>query len=401
MQKFRLKNGLTVIIDRRPKSKSVAIEMCVKVGSNNETPKIAGISHFFEHMLFEGTTNRTASQIANEIEKVGGEFNAATTHERTFYYAKVPAKHFERALDVMADIMQNSTFDQKAIDKERKVIMDEINLVTDDPRNHQWVLFLSKLFKKHPTKNPIYGSKDTVSKISRDDLLKYFDVHYVPNNMIVSVVGNVDGSANKIKDYFEKMKRKEHRCVHYGKEPSQTKDQIFKEKRKINQSYVVLGYKAAHRSHPDSYVFDVIRSILGRGQSGKLFIEVRMKRGLAYEVGAYHEAAREYGFFGAYLSTNKKNINNVKSIILNEIKGLNNISDKDLNEAKTYLEGEFLLSSEDNIRRGEHLCAWETNAKAELVDKYLDKIRKITKKDVSRVIKKYMKHHTMIVIEQG
>lgn len=399
MIKKRLKNGLTVIFDKRD-SKSAVMEICVKTGSNNELSNERGASHFLEHLLFEGTKTRTADQIANEIESVGGEFNAATTHERTVFWARVPAKHFVRALDVLADMFLNPLFDENSINKERKVVLDEINLVTDEPRFHQFILLLQTLYKKYPTRLPIYGSKESILAMKKKDIVDYFDKWYVPNNIVVTIVGGVNDPFKKIEDHFGNMKTKHLPKIKFAEEPKLRRNLSVVEHRSIMQSYVVLGFNAASRTHDDSQVFDVIRSVLARGQSGRLFREIRTKRGLGYEVGAVYEAAKGYAYFATYLNTNKSNIELCKKLVLDEIEKLKSISDRDLEEAKTFLEGEFLLANEDNARRADHISSWESVSKAELIDKYLGKIRKVSKSDIKRVVEKYMRNYALAVIEQ-
>ena len=177
MHKYTLKNGLTLLFEKRA-TKTTAVEVTVKTGSNNESKKINGISHFIEHMLFEGTKTRKSSrEIANEIEKLGGELNAYTSNERTAFFAKVLNKHFDKALEILSDIIKNPLFDKKNIEKERKVILKEINLVTDEPRFHQWILFQKTLFKKHPSKNPTYGTVEAVKTITKKDLLNYYHIY--------------------------------------------------------------------------------------------------------------------------------------------------------------------------------------------------------------------------------
>ena len=398
MIKKRLKNGLTVIYEKRD-GKSVVIELCVKTGSNNESGHERGISHFLEHLIFEGTKNRSADQIANEVESVGGEFNAATTHERTAFWTKVPAKHFDRALNVLADMFLNPLFSIESINKEKKVVLDEINLITDDPKFHQFVLFLRTMFARHPTRNPIYGSKESILAVTRNDVVDYFNRWYVPNNMILTIVGGVDNPLAKIQRYFSKMKPRKLPALKFPKDRI-ARNRHGVERRKTMQSYLVLGFNAATRDHPDSFVFDVIRSILARGQSGRLFREIRTKRGLVYDVGALYDASKSYAYFAAYLSTNKSNIETCKNLILDEIDKLKDISARDLAEAKTYLEGEFLLLNEDNSRHADNMCMWEAFDRAEIVNRYLSEIKKVSKNDIARIVRKYLKNYAMSVIEQ-
>ncbi|MFH1642988.1 MAG: pitrilysin family protein [Nanoarchaeota archaeon] len=401
MQVFNLNNGLTVITDKR-KTDSVAIQVTVKCGSNNESLKINGISHFIEHMLFEGTQKRPdAKTISNEIESLGGELNAYTSNERTGFYVKVPKKHYLKAIDLISDIVRNPLFDEKNIEKERKIILKEINLHKDEPRFHQWVLFQQALFKNLPAKNPTSGSEKSVRSLKRSDLLAYYKKYYVPSNMILSIVGdiNIKNTINKYFADFQSGPKIEEKQIY---EPKQTKIIIKKEKRKIFNSYMVLGYKTLCRLHQDSYVFDVIKAILGRGQSGKMFEEIRIKRGLAYEVGVHHEPAINYGLFAVYLNTDKKNINKIIKIILDEFEKLKDITAKELHDAVGYLEGQFILDNEDTHDRADELGFWASIQDAKLYSDYLRKIRTITKKDIVRVSKKYLTHnYTLAVIEQS
>ena len=175
MQKYRLKNGTTIIFEKNS-SKSVALEVMFKVGSNDENEKVSGISHFLEHMLFEGTKKRKNNKaIANEIEKYGGEFNAYTSADRTAYFIKIINKKFDIALDILSDMVANPLFANKFIKKEKDVIQKEINMVTDDPRQHQWILFQKNLFEKHPAKNPIYGTVKTIKYLNRNIIADYFE----------------------------------------------------------------------------------------------------------------------------------------------------------------------------------------------------------------------------------
>ena len=221
MEKFALKNGITVVFEKNS-SKSVAVEIMFKVGSNHENEKIFGISHYLEHMLFEGTKKRKNSkEISNEVEKYGGEFNAYTTGNRTAYYVKIINKKFELALDILSDMVRNSVFDEKIMEKEKRVILKEINMVTDDPRQHQWILFQKNLFVKHPAKNPTYGTAEAVKGISRNTLVDYYKKHYVPGNTIISVVGNVNNVKEKIGKYFSDLKSAKSEKIKNVNEPKQ------------------------------------------------------------------------------------------------------------------------------------------------------------------------------------
>jgi len=401
MKKYTLNNSLKLILEKKP-ADSVTICVTIKVGSNNETEKIAGISHFLEHMLFEGTKTRPDSTgIANEIEKLGGELNAYTTNERTCFYIKVPKKHFSIALEIISDITQNPLFNKKSIEKERNIILKEINMVTDEPRFHQWVLFHKILFKKHPAKNPTYGTVKAVKSISRNDLVAYYKKYYVSNNMIISVVGNIGDIKGKIENAFKNLKP---RPIKTKKtiEPKQKNIQKNIEKKKILNSYMVLGYKTAEREKKDAYVLDIIKALLGRGQTGKIVEEIRNKRGLAYEVNVLHDANKDYGLFAVYLNTDKKNIKKVIKIILEQFNSLKKITNEEINDAKGFIEGQYILEKEDTRHSADELNFWETIKDAKLAKDYTKNIKKVTKKDIINTTKKYLtKNYALAVIEQA
>ncbi len=395
-----LRNGLKVLFLRRS-SNTVSIEVNVKTGSNMESDKNRGISHFIEHLLFEGTKKRPDPfQISNEIEKLGGELNAATSNERTFYYIKVLNRHFDLALDVLSDIIKNPLFRQESIDKEKKVVIDEIKLVNDQPRYLQWIMFQDALYRKHPSRHPVYGSIQSIKKISRRDILDYYRRHYAPNNMTISVVGNAGDVLGKIKDSFSGMKRRRLERRKAVKEPKQGAPLIKRIKKSTLQAYLILGYRTALRKHKDSYALDVARAILGRGQSGKIFNEVRTRRGLAYDVGVLHNPSTDFGYFAVYVNTNRKNIDQVRKIILDELKNLKKISEEELREAKTFLEGELLMQTEDTQKMTDLLASWEQADSWKSALDYVSSVNKVTKKDIERVAHKYFdRNYTMTVIE--
>lgn len=396
MKTILLENGLKII--HYPRKSNIAVILAnVKAGSNNESAVEAGISHFIEHMLFEGTDKRpTSLEISNEIEKRGGEFNAATSNERTFYFTKMASKHFDVALDVISDIIMHPRFEDKIIEKEKKIIIDEIKLINDQPRYFQWVHFDSVLFQKHPAKNPVYGSIESVSAFDRNKILSYYGRHYVPGNITLVIIGEADMAA--VVDKFASMPKGKMPGLVAVAEPKASKDIVKRLDRKTIQAYMIQGYKTVPRNHPDAYALDVIRAILGRGQSGRIFDEVRTKRGLAYDVGVVHNPSTDFGFFAVFVNTNKKNEELVGNIIADELRKVKDVGAGDLNDAKTFLEGEFLLQSEDGQRLADMLAFWDQADSAEKMQEYLQNIRNVTKADIAKVAEKYFKHYARAVL---
>jgi predicted Zn-dependent peptidase len=400
MRKYKLSNGLTIIENNR-KTDSVTIQVIVNVGSNHEKEGIRGISHFIEHMLFEGTKNRkNAKEISNEIESLGGEINAYTNNVRTCFYIKVPKKHFEKAADILSDIIINPLFGEKEIEKERKVILKEINIFNDESRYFQWILFSQSLFTNHPSRFPAYGTKKDVNNIKRKQIVDFFKKNYVASNSIVSVVGDIRNSDRIITKYFGSMKKGNKISAKCNKDKNKPRKIV--KKRKILNSYMVLGFQTVPRHHKDAYVLDVIQSILGRGQSGRIFDEIRNKRGLAYEVGVLHEASTDFGYFAVYLSTDKKNIPLIKKLILKEFQNLRNITEKELKEAIGFVEGKYLLDNEDTHNMADTLGFWELVGDVMLSNRYLDKVKKVKANDINNVVNKYFNNnYALAVIEQN
>jgi predicted Zn-dependent peptidase len=397
MKRVILQNGLT-IIHFPMTGKSISIQATVKTGSNNEEKRQAGISHFMEHILFEGTKNRNAHQIAEEIEGIGGEIGAFTTNTRTCFYVNSLTKHANASLNVLLDILQNPLFSKKAIGKEKEIILNEIKMREDEPRFYQWQLFQKRLFKNHPAKNPIIGTRESVAKISKNDLLKYFKTWYVPNNIIITVVGGSNKIINDVQKKW-KVKSKDINLKKY-QEPKQKKNEEEKLIRHLQQSYVVMGYKSVPRSHPDSYVLDIIRSILGKPLSGQLYRSIRQKRGLVYNVGAHHEDELDYGYFAIYFSTHKKNIKKIVKLVCSLISKIDKVRKKELQEAKNYLEGEFVLDNEDKQTMADSLGYWEYFDNAKKAFSYVNKIKKVTLADIKKVKKKYFRYYTLVSLIQ-
>ncbi len=378
------------------KTQTASVLVNVRSGSNSERRGEHGIAHFIEHMLFEGTKKMPSSfLVANEIEKLGGELNAATSNERTYFYAKVPARHFGSALNVLSDIVCSPLFDPAAIEKEKSVVLDEIRLVNDQPRFYQWVLFSESLFGTHPAGRPIYGAVSDIARLDRNHVLDYYCRHYGRKNITVAVAGNVPGCFSLVKRAFSSL------AGGFAHRPGATvrlqkKSRCVTERKGTAQGYAVLGYRTVPRQHPDSVVLDVIRAILGRGQSGKIFDEIRNKRGLAYEVGVHHNPSTDFGFFAVYFSAEKKNLARCRSIALAEIGRLSEAGRKELSEAKAYLEGEFLLQCEDTCKAAELAAFWDQAGLS--IAGYPASVRKVSVQDVRRAAQKYLKFYTMTKI---
>ncbi len=395
---MRLPNGLMVIFERK-KGNSVVVNVMIKVGSNSENKTEKGSSHFMEHILFEGTEKRpTNKDISNEIEKIGGDFNAYTSNEKTCFYVKVLKKYFPLAVEVLADILQYSLLQEKDIAKEKKVVLKEVDMIYDEPRYFQWVLLQENLFEKHPCRYPTYGTKKSINSLTRKKIIDFYNKYYLPNNMVISIVGDVTGWKKEIEKKFSFKKGVLPTSAQVN-EPAALRKKIKKRKMNIANTYLVLGFKAVPRNHPDSYTLDVINGILGRGQSGRMFTEIRSKRGLAYDVGTQSVVEKSFGYFAAYATIDKKNISLVQKLILTELNRLKIVTEKDLGEAKDFIEGDYLLGLEDAQKASDQLLFWELVKDAQFMNEYIKNIRKVSIADIKRVTQKYFKNYTLVVLE--
>jgi len=398
MQNAVLKNGLKIIYKKK-QGNAVVIQVMIKVGSNHEESHERGITHFLEHILFEGTKKRPTNRlISNEIEKIGGDFNAYTTNERTCFYVKVLKKHFSKAVEVLADILQNPLFNEEHIKKEKNIVLKEIDMIYDEPGYYQWILLQKSLFKKHPCKIPTYGDKNVIKKLTKKKVVDYFNEFYVPNNMVISIVGEIEEWKREIAKQFTGEKSKVRKSVRV-KEPSAKVNTLKKVKKDIVNTYTILGFKTVPQDHPDSFVLEVINGVLGRGQSGRMFNEIRSKRGLAYDVGTQNIEEVSFGFFAIYATIDGNNLSLVKRLILEELGKLRKISKEELQEAKNYVEGSYLLDLEESQKVADQILFWEQIKNAKLMDKYLFGIKKVSQSDVRRVVDKYFKNYTQVVLE--
>ncbi|MBI2665403.1 insulinase family protein [Candidatus Woesearchaeota archaeon] len=398
MRKFTLNNGLTIIYEPK-KGRSVVIEVMIKTGSNQEAPAERGISHFLEHLLFEGTKNRPSNQeVSQEIEKIGGDINAYTSNERTCFYARVLNKHFEKAVEILADILQNPLFREDDVNREKKIILKEIDMVIDEPRFYQWILLQKNLFKKHPCQHPTYGERKDILQLNSKKIAAFYNKYYLPNNMVVSVVGDVKNCQGIISKYFTLQRKKMESTVPV-KEPLEHKNTFTKEKKNISSTYFCLGFKTVPKNNKDAYPLEMINTLLGRGQSGRLFTEIRSKKGLAYDVGSQHVAEVSYGYFAAYACVDRKKVQLARESILAEIEKLKNISEKELQETAEAIEGEFLIDLDDSQKKADQLLFWEQAKDAHDLNHFVSNIKKITIADIRRVIEKYFKNYTFVVLE--
>ncbi|MEW6616375.1 MAG: pitrilysin family protein [Thermodesulfobacteriota bacterium] len=386
-QKTTLDNGIRIVTEDVPYVNSVSIGVWVVLGSRDEKRNENGISHFIEHMLFKGTKNRTAMQIAKEIDSVGGILNACTSKEYTSFYAKVLTKDLPLAIDLLSDILLKSTFDPKEIDKERQVILQEICMVEDTPDEYIQELFNRVFFREHPLGYPVIGEPETVGTIDRDRMINFFKEYYTSNRIIIAVCGNVkhDEVVRMIEDDFGSLPKKD---GYTAKDLPNPISQVLIQEKELEQIHICLGSKGPSQTHPLRYASYILNAVLGGGMSSRLFQEIREKRGLVYSVYSYMSAYFDTGLFTIYAGTDGDALRKVIKLVIKELKGLkiNALKKRQLQMAKEQLKGNLILACENIDNRMSRLAKSEIYfGKFITVDEIINGIEKVTSEEITHL----------------
>lgn len=351
-EKIVLDNGLRIILTPIEGVRSVTAIVLCGAGSRYETEETNGVSHFLEHMFFKGTKKRpTASDISHALDAIGADYNAFTGKETTGYHIKSASKHLPLVIDMLADMLWNSKFDHNEIEKERGVIIEEINLYEDTPMRRVGEIYEALLWKGEPLGWDIGGRKEVIRKLHRDDFTNYIDERYVPNNIVVSIAGDFKKRElmKNLKNHFGHQKPKEVRQFLPISE-SQKKPASKITFKATDQAHLVVGFRGLRLAHPDRYIAAVLATILGGGMSSRLFLNVREKRGLAYYVRADSEAYLDTGTLSAAAGVDLKRIDDAIKVTLAEFALIKKekVSGKELQKTKDYIKGRLILSWEDS-----------------------------------------------------
>ena len=352
-QKELLINGVRVVTEEIPYVNSVSLGIWVKIGSRYESFENNGISHFIEHMLFKGTKKRSAKEIANSVDKIGGQLNAFTSKECTCFYAKVLDTHFDIALDVLSDMFFNSNFDREEIDKERGVVIEEINMYEDSPEDLVHDLFSQAVWSGNPLGMSILGTEESLENLNRERIVNYFNENYIPQNIVISVVGNFKHNdvIKKIKGYFEKASYKKSsttQLIMPRFEPE------YKLKNKITeQVHLCTGFNGVDIKNRAFYPMLILNNVFGGAMSSRLFQKIREDRGLAYSVFSYPSAFEDCGLFSIYAGSKPDNLKSVAELIMEEIRAIKKtgITEEELYDSKEQLKGSYILGLESTSGR--------------------------------------------------
>ncbi len=349
--KAMLDNGLRVITSTMPHSHSVSLAILAGTGSCYESEEEAGISHFAEHLFFKGTQRRpTSKEISQDIEGVGGIINGGTDKEITIFWCKVASSHFPIALDVLSDLLLNSRFDRKEIERERQIINEEINMNLDLPQQRVNMLIDELLWPEQPLGREVIGYKETVSSITREQLLDYVARRYVPNNAVLSIAGDIkhEEAMAQIEPLFYRWPAGEP-STGYITNDKQTEVRLRIEPKDIEQAHLCLAVHGFSHSHPQRFTLDLLNTALGGGMSSRLFMEIREQRGLAYDIHSYTDHFLESGSFGIYAGVDPKKIEIAVAAILEETSKIKQgITTNELTRAKELSKGRLHLRLEDS-----------------------------------------------------
>jgi len=370
-----------------PHVRSVSLGVWLTRGSRHESVDLSGIAHFVEHMLFKGTGTRTAEDIAQAIDSIGGQLDAFTAKEYASYYIKVLDEHLPTAVDLLSDIVMNPNFAAEDLDKEKKVILEEIKMVEDTPDDLVHELFTQHFWEGHALGRPILGSKETVESFTAEILRNYFRTSYVAPNLIVSAAGNVEHA--RVRDLIARaFDRLPTARAAFDDETPRVIPQVIVRTKELEQSHVCLGTNSYPQNHPDRYVSYIMNTVLGGSMSSRLFQNVREKRGLAYAVFSGLSAYRDAGNITIYAGCANEAVPELVDLCVEELRGMKQapVPDTELRRAKDHLKGSLMLGLESTSSRMSHLARQAIYDDGdESLDAMLDAIERVSDQDVVRL----------------
>jgi len=398
-----LPNGLRLLTERMPHVRSVSIGVWLARGSRHEPQAQSGIAHFVEHMLFKGTATRSAEDIAQTIDSIGGQMDAFTAKEYASYYIKVLDEHLPVAVDVLSDIVRRPAFTEDDIAREKKVVLEEIKMVEDTPDDLVHELFTENFWADHPLGRPILGTRETVEGLSKKALRTYFDSVYTAPNMIISAVGNV--AHERVRELVEgAFGSVSNESTAVSQTPPRVEPRIIIRNKELEQSHVCLGTSSYQQDHEDRYSSYVLNTVLGGSMSSRLFQNVREKRGLAYAVFSGLSAYRDAGSMTIYAGCANSAISELIDVVVVELKRIKDemLADTELRRAKDHLKGSLMLNLESTSSRMSHLARQEIYFDRQFgLDETIEGVERVTQEDVQRVARDLLQDRSLAATVLG
>lgn len=401
LSRYRLSNNIEVITERLPQFRSATLGVWVRVGSVNETREINGVSHLLEHLFFKGTKTRTARQIMESLEGVGGSANAFTSREYTTLYSKILDTHVDLAVEILADVLLNSTF--RDLEKEKAVVAEEIQSYIDAPEEHVIDMLTSVIWRRHSLGFTITGSKQALARLNLSTVRSYYRTWYVPSNILIAAAGNFRSDA--LKDLFEKhfgaLKGTDHPRSY---EPPKIRAQTKLFHRNIGQVHLAVGLPGVRAADSLRYPLNLLVNILGGSSLSRLYQHVREEQGLAYQVNSFVSSYEETGLVGVYAALSPKHAQKAADIIFKEIAALKKkkVPEKELRSAKEQLKGNIVLSLESTSGRM-HRLARSILAldRVESIQTLMKKIDAVTAEDVRNLARDLFRNDYLNVVTLG
>lgn len=401
-KKEYLENEIPVVMEPFNNVRSVAFGVWVKVGSRYEIHEKSGISHFLEHMFFKGTRKRSTRDIAIETDSMGADLNAFTARENTAFYIKILDEFLEKGIDLLSDIFVNSIFLEAELEKEKKIIKEEIKMVEDTPDDYIHDLFSQMIWGDEGLGQPILGRRETIASFTRDDLLSHIKRYYGSKDIVIACAGNFDPET------LMKILGKRFSGLRHGSEPKKGEAPVFRTNVKvytkdISEAHLCIGVPGISQTAEDRYAFFLLNTILGAGVSSRLFQEVREKRGLAYSVYSFTSSYFDAGLWGIYAGVSRKKIRETTELIISEMLGLaGSISETELERAKKHLKGNLILSLESTSSRMNNIARQEMYFGRYISsEQILDAVEKVSLSEVRQLSEKLIKRGSIAITAYG
>ena len=404
----RLENGLTILTEKMPDVRSATIGFWIKKGSRHEPEELNGISHFIEHTVFKGTERRSALDIAIESDQLGGNFDAFTSHESVGFMMKVVDNQLPKAFDLLADMLVNPIFEAKELQREQRVIIEEMKMVEDTPEDYLGEIFQREFFPNHPLGLPIEGTRKTVRSFNQEVTRNFHAQVFQPKNLVIAVAGNVEHA--QIIELAEKSFCSSS-CVFSPLSETENLDApvlsnpiILKKKRELEQAHLILATPWIESKSEKRYVAHLLESILGSGTSSRLWQSIREKRGLAYSVGASGISFEDCGIFTIYAGTSPKQLGEVVDLSIAELKKIKRegVSRSELNLAKEQTIASILLGLEDSGARAANLANQEITFETQIsLDETLQKIEAVNADEIQTIAREFFQTENIALVALG